>query len=179
MSVFIPPRELRALAAAGAAMLIGTLILQQFPALELSLFAAGAARLTGFLTGMPVGRRRGLVAHEFIQRDRGDRSVQRYGLLPDGRGALDVAARPPRPNRVRSVASRPFRRAPAHAFYQRPAYRRRDRCTSLVGGAVARNLRCLFAPVFWGRRFFTRIDRTQSSPRNVWTHPHSQINRLS
>jgi exosortase/archaeosortase family protein len=56
MSVFIPPRELRALAAAGAAMLIGTLILQQFPALELSLFAAGAARLTGFLTGMPVGR---------------------------------------------------------------------------------------------------------------------------
>jgi len=48
MSVFIPPRELRALAAAGAAMLIGTLILQQFPALELFLFAAGAARLTGF-----------------------------------------------------------------------------------------------------------------------------------
>ena len=56
MSVFIPPRELRALATAGAAMLMGTVILQQFPALELSLFAAGAARLTGFLTGMPVGR---------------------------------------------------------------------------------------------------------------------------
>jgi exosortase/archaeosortase family protein len=56
MSVFIPPHELRALATAGTAMLMGTVILQQFPALELSLFAAGAARLTGFLTGMPVGR---------------------------------------------------------------------------------------------------------------------------
>lgn len=49
-------RNLRALATALAAMLAGALVLRLFPALELSLFAAGAARLTGFFTGTPVVR---------------------------------------------------------------------------------------------------------------------------
>lgn len=48
--------ELRALATAATAALIGALSLHLLPALELSLFAAGTAHLAGFFTGTPVVR---------------------------------------------------------------------------------------------------------------------------
>jgi exosortase/archaeosortase family protein len=50
------PRDLRAPVAAGAAALIGALVLRLLPALELSLFAAGAAHLAGLFTGTPAVR---------------------------------------------------------------------------------------------------------------------------
>ncbi len=60
MPASFPSRELRALApavtAALAAILLGALVLHLLPALELSLFAAGAARLAGLFTGTPVVR---------------------------------------------------------------------------------------------------------------------------
>ena len=171
MSVFIPPRELRALAAAGAAMLIGTLILQQFPALELSLFAAGAARLTGFLTGMPVGRiAEGwlLTSSSSVIAVTAACSAKDYYLMVV---ALLTWQRVRQGQTVfAALLVGLFAALPLTLFIN---------ALRIVGVTAARNLRCLFAPVFWGRRFFTRIDRTQSSPRNVWTHPRSQINRLS
>lgn len=48
--------ELRAVISAVAAAVTGALILRCVPALELSLFAAGAARLASFFTGTPVVR---------------------------------------------------------------------------------------------------------------------------
>lgn len=52
-----PPRSaLRALATAAATALVGIVVLQFFPALELAVFARGAAQLASLFTGTPLHR---------------------------------------------------------------------------------------------------------------------------